>query len=210
MNNPIVIAIISAGLSAFVTCPFQMINKFIDMKKEKRDKEEEKERIYSEKKEQVYIAVLDRLLQVRRGFDYSKEFVERNDEYKKWLDEQNQKYMEISPKLRLYASDTIFRLCKHFILYARFTYTPITGPKLSEKSKELYDIGISLVARFMQEDLGYRKYSKLNDEIKCPQCGRNHDLMGRCPGCKMSYDELLKMLYEDMENQKEDNENEVE
>ena len=115
MNNPIVIAIISAGLSAFVTCTFQMINKFIDMKKEKRDKEEEKERIYSEKKEQVYIAVLDRLLQVRRGFDYSKEFVERNDEYKKWLDEQNQKYMEISPKLRLYASDTIFRLCKHFI-----------------------------------------------------------------------------------------------
>ena len=95
MNNPIVIAIISAGLSAFVTCTFQMINKFIDMKKEKRDKEE-KERIYSEKKEQVYIAVLDRLLQVRRGFDYSKEFVERNDEYKKWLDEQNQKYMEIS------------------------------------------------------------------------------------------------------------------
>ena len=160
MNNPIVIAIISAGLSAFVTCTFQMINKFIDMKKGKRDKEEEKERIYSEKKEQVYIAVLDRLLQVRRGFDYSKEFVERNDEYKKWLDEQNQKYMEISPKLRLYASDTIFRLCKHFILYARFTYTPITGPKLSEKSKELYDIGISLVARFMQEDLGYRKYSK--------------------------------------------------
>ena len=66
MNNPIVIAIISAGLSAFVTCTFQMINKFIDMKKEKRDKEEEKERIYSEKKEQVYIAVLDRLLQVRR------------------------------------------------------------------------------------------------------------------------------------------------
>ena len=64
MNNPIVIAIISAGLSAFVTCTFQMINKFIDMKKEKRDKEEEKERIYSEKKEQVYIAVLDRLLQV--------------------------------------------------------------------------------------------------------------------------------------------------
>ena len=67
MNNPIVIAIISAGLSAFVTCTFQMINKFIDMKKEKRDKEEEKERIYSEKKEQVYIAVLDRLLQVRRS-----------------------------------------------------------------------------------------------------------------------------------------------
>ncbi len=28
MNNPIVIAIISAGLSAFVTCTFQMINKF--------------------------------------------------------------------------------------------------------------------------------------------------------------------------------------
>lgn len=56
------------------------------MKKEKRDKEEEKERIYSEKKEQVYIAVLDRLLQVRRGFDYSKEFVERNDEYKSgWM-----------------------------------------------------------------------------------------------------------------------------
>ena len=42
MNNPIVIAIISAGLSAFVTCTFQMSNKFIDMKKEKRDKEEEK------------------------------------------------------------------------------------------------------------------------------------------------------------------------
>lgn len=129
MNNPIVIAIISAGLSAFVTCTFQMINKFIDMKKEKRDKEE-KERIYSEKKEQVYIAVLDRLLQVRRGFDYSKEFVERNDEYKKWLDEQNQKYMEISPKLRLYASDTIFRLCKHFIYFICPVYIyPNNGTK---------------------------------------------------------------------------------
>ena len=38
MNNPIVIAIISAGLSAFVTCTFQMINKFIDMKKEIKKK----------------------------------------------------------------------------------------------------------------------------------------------------------------------------
>ena len=36
MNNPIVIAIISAGLSAFVTCTFQMINKFIEIKKKKR------------------------------------------------------------------------------------------------------------------------------------------------------------------------------
>ena len=123
MNNPIVIAIISAGLSAFVTCTFQMINKFIDMKKEKRDKEEEKERIYSEKKEQVYIAVLDRLLQVRRGFDYSKEFVERNDEYKKWLDEQNQKYMEISPKLRFAAGNTDRELCAGLeIISKRWAY----------------------------------------------------------------------------------------
>lgn len=52
MNNPIVIAIISAGLSAFVTCTFQMINKFIDMKKEIKKK---KRRGYIAKRKNKFI-----------------------------------------------------------------------------------------------------------------------------------------------------------
>jgi len=54
MNNPIVIAIISAGLSAFVTCTFQMINKFIDMKKEKEIKKK-KRRGYIAKRKNKFI-----------------------------------------------------------------------------------------------------------------------------------------------------------
>ena len=108
MTETIQVAIISASLAALINCIFQILNRLIDLKKASADKAEEEARLYKEKKEQVYIAALDRLLQIRRGFDYTLDDAMRNKRLKEMIDNQNQIFIEISPKLRLYAPDNIF------------------------------------------------------------------------------------------------------
>ena len=190
MTETVQVAIISAGLAALINCIFQIINRLVDLKKASIDKEEEEAKMYKEKKEQVYIAALDRLLQIRRGFDYT------SDDYMKWekvrerLDTENSTFITISPKLRLYASDRIFREYQKLALWSKYSFAPLNGPRLFENSKWAFDAQITLLAHLMQAELGYRKEGEEPDTVQCPDCGAVHDIVLRCPNCGMTYEQL--------------------
>lgn len=190
MTETVQVAIISAGLAALINCIFQIINRLVDLKKASIDKEEEEAKMYKEKKEQVYIAALDRLLQIRRGFDYT------SDDYMKWekvrerLDTENSTFITISPKLRLYASDRIFREYQKLALWSKYSFAPLNGPRLFENSEWAFDAQITLLAHLMQAELGYRKEGDEQDTVQCPDCGAVHDIVLRCPNCGMTYEQL--------------------
>ena len=190
MTETVQVAIISAGLAALINCIFQIINRLVDLKKASIDKEEEEAKMYKEKKEQVYIAALDRLLQIRRGFDYT------SDDYMKWekvrerLDTENSTFITISPKLRLYASDRIFREYQKLALWSKYSFAPLNGPRLFENSKWAFDAQITLLAHLMQAELGDRKEGDEQDTVQCPDCGAVHDIVLRCPNCGMTYEQL--------------------
>lgn len=190
MNETIQIAIISAGLSALINCIFQLVNKVIDNVKERRESDDKKLAIYLEKKEKVYIAAIGRLLQIRRGFDFTREMVFNNNRLHDVIDKENLSFAEISPQLRLYSTDKIFNKFHELATNACFAYAPQNGPRLLENSKWAYDMQITLLARLMQEDLGYRKYNSEYDMIICPNCGCEHDIVANCPKCGMTFDEL--------------------
>lgn len=198
MNESVQIAIISAGLGALINCFFQMVNKLIDNAKERRDNSEKKKNLYIEKKEKVYVAAIGRLLQIRRGFDSTREAVKRSNKIRDNIDKENLAFAEISPQLRLYASDKIFNKYQELASYSRFAYAPVEGPRLIENSKWAYDMQITILARMMQEDLGYRKYNFEYDMIICPECGYEHDIISKCPNCGMTYRELQEKAQEIM------------
>lgn len=212
MNESIQIAIISAGLAALINCLFQLVNKLIDNAKERRENISKELATYKEKKEKTYIAAIGRLLQIRRGFDYTREMVIRSNQLRDYIAKENRVFAEISPQLRLYATDKIFNKYHELAAYARFSYAPQNGPRLMEDSKWAYDTQITLLARLMQEDLGYRKYSFEHDMIICPECNCEHDIVSKCPQCGMTYSQLQMRMQEilnqmqEMQNNEEVNE----
>lgn len=196
MNESIQIAIISAGLAALINCVFQLVNKLIDNSKENKDKEDKKLSLYVEKKEKVYIAAIGRLLQIRRGFDYTREMIMHNNQIQANIEKENMEFVEISPQLRLYSTDKIFNKYQELAKYTCFAYAHQNGPRLIENSKWAYDMQITLLARLMQEDLGYRKYNADHDVIVCPECGCEHDIISKCPNCGLTFANLQKKAEE--------------
>lgn len=190
MSEKILIAFISAGLATLVNSIFQIVNKLIDLKQIKKTKEAQEAELYQEKKEQVYIGALDHLLQIRRGFDYTSENIKSNKQLKEMIDKQNQAFIALAPKLRLYAPDNIFNQYQNLVIWGNFAYASPHGPRLSEDCKQAYNMLITLLARRMQEDLGYRKYNHACDIIQCPNCGTKHDIIGTCPKCNMTFEQL--------------------
>lgn len=190
MTETVQVAIISVGLAALINCIFQIANKVIDLKQTKNIKNEEKARLYQEKKEQVYIAALDRLIQIRRGFDYTSNNIMHSNQLQEIINKQNQDFIQIAPKLRLYAPDNIFNQYQCLVSWGKYAYAAPHGPRLFEESKKTYDLQITLLARRMQDDLGYRKYNNIHDTIQCPDCGTIHDIVGKCPTCGMTYENL--------------------
>ena len=189
-TDPILIAVISAGLAALVNCAFQLINKYIDIRKSDKDNAEKQKSLYYEKKEQVYIAALDRLLQIRRGFDYTSADYMKFDKLREMFDAGNSAFVSVSPKLRLYASDRIFRVYQQLASWSIYAFAPPNGPRLFEESKWAFDTKITLLAHLMQAELGYRKYNDSFDTIQCPNCGMVHDIASKCPKCGMTFEEL--------------------
>ena len=189
MEEKIIIAIISAGLATLVNCLFQFINKLIDNHREDKKHAQENKNEYIEKKEKVYIATIDRLLQIRRGFDFTREMLFKNEKLQKTVESQNLSYAEVSAQLRLYSTDKIFNEYMRLFRFSCFSYAPESGPRLFEESKWAYDMQITLLARQMQEDLGYRKYNSEPDLITCPECGRIHDIVSTC-SCGLTFSQL--------------------
>ena len=105
-------------------------------------------------------------------------------------------FVEISPQLRLYSTDKIFNKYQELAKYTCFAYAHQNGPRLIENSKWAYDMQITLLARLMQEDLGYRKYNADHDVIVCPECGCEHDIISKCPNCGLTFANLQKKAEE--------------
>lgn len=207
MNETIVITIISASLSALITCVFQLVNKIIDNNKERRQHKITELELYKEKKEKVYLAAIGRLLEIRRGFDYTHEMVIRNDTIQEEIKKSNFAFAEIAPQLRLYAPDSIFIEYYKLSTYSRFAYAPQNGPRLIKNSKWAFDTSIIILARLMQEDLGYRKLSSEYAPVVCPKCQTEHDVYSKCPSCGMTYSELQKDLQALLNIASDNNEN---
>ena len=189
MEEKIIIAIISAGLATLVNCIFQFVNKLIDNHREDKKQAQENKNEYIEKKEKVYIASIDRLLQIKRGFDFTREMLSQNKKLQKTVEIQNLSHAEISAQLRLYSTDKIFNEYMRLLQFSRFSYAPESGSRLFEESKWAYDLQIKLLARQMQEDLGYRKYHEEPDLIMCPECGIMHDIVSTC-SCGLTFSQL--------------------
>lgn len=193
MEEKILIAIISAGLATLVNCIFQLFNKLIDNRREDRKQFKAEKKEYIEKKETVYIATIDRLLQIRRGFDFTREMLFQDEKLQKIFESQNTSYEKISAQLRLYSTDKIFNEYMRLFQFSRFSFAPESGPRLIENSKWAYDMQIILLARQMQEDLGYRKYNSDLDLIVCPECGKEHDIVSTC-SCGLTFSQLKEKI----------------
>lgn len=107
MSDKILIAIISAGLATFVNCLFQLVNKVLDNHKENKREQKTQLNEYILKKETIYISAIDRLLQIRRGFDYTRKDIINNKELQEEIKENNQNFFQIAAQLRLYSNDKI-------------------------------------------------------------------------------------------------------
>lgn len=107
-----------------------------------------------EKKEAVYMAAIDRLLQIRRGFDYTRETIILHDKnIQEEIDKNNSAYAKIAPELRLYATDKIFNQFMKLSRFAKYSYSSASGLRLIENSKEAFDISVMILACLMQEVL---------------------------------------------------------
>ncbi|MBE6702667.1 MAG: hypothetical protein E7585_04555 [Ruminococcaceae bacterium] len=195
-TQTIIIALISAGLAALVNCIFQIINKIIDYRRADRMDKQDDEKEYISKKEKIYIAALDRLLHIRRGFDYTREMARLHKNLQEEIEKSNAAFCEIAPQLRLYSTDKIFNEYQRLAMFSIYAYAPANGPRLIENGKWAYSAQITLLARQMQEDLGYRKYNKACDRVRCPTCGAEHDMIAKCPDCGLSYEEMLHKIEE--------------
>lgn len=96
MSDKILIAIISAGLATFVNCLFQLVNKVLDNHKENKREQKTQLNEYILKKETIYISAIDRLLQIRRGFDYTRKDIINNKELQEEIKENNQNFFQIA------------------------------------------------------------------------------------------------------------------
>lgn len=194
MDNQILYTtLISAGVGALVTGIFQIINKIIDAVKEKRKtKKQDKDTFYG-KREQAYLQALRKLLFIRKGFDITRELLDRNETLKKEYDNEIDSFRMIDPTIRLYASDKIFQQYNNLTSYKIYAYCTENSWRLSEEAKKAFDIKINILSRLMQQDLEYREYDSEPNIIKCPQCGREHDAFVTCY-CGLTYEGLQNYL----------------
>ena len=192
MNTEIEIALISAGIGAIISGIFQLVNRVLDDRKEiRKDKKEEKHN-YDAKKEEVYIAAIERLQQVRYGFDITRDDLWADNELDKEIHDKEHEFETVSARLRLYSSDEIFGEYYRLMFYARYAYAPQHGPRLMENAKEIFSQQVLILSRRMQADLGYREYNNDNTMIICPSCLEKHDAFGNCPKCGMKYTEYMR------------------
>lgn len=201
----IITSMISAGLGALVAGIFQLINKIIDCEKEKKRMVKQEKKDFNQKKEQAYINALRKLLFIRKGFDITREMMVKNKDLYEQVNEESKTFVTTDPTIKLYASDAIYRQFYKLNSYKIYAYT--NSWRLFEDAKAAFDIKVNILSRLMQRDLGYRKYDEEPDNIKCPNCGKEHDAFVTCH-CGLTYeqlqsklDETLKKAQEQMQNQ---------
>ena len=199
MNQEIVLVALTSGFfSAIIVKVLDIIQDFVNRKKEeksrlKKKEEKAKERYLSEKKE-VYLEALKKLSLIRLGFDIANDSSNENDKIMKMINEINDNSMELSAKVRLFSSDDIYNLYSDLSKWNRYAFINNGAQqKLTEKSREYYSVYVTILARLMQDDLGYRDYIANPEMIICPKCGDEHDAFKRCK-CGMTWQKTMNLI----------------
>lgn len=187
ISEEIIIAIISASFGTVISGICRLFSRHFDQKDKAKERIEARKEEFEKKKEEVYIAALDRLLQIKKGIELHASNLS-TDEIEE-IRKKNREFEEIAPRLRLFSDDAIFD--EYSMLaegYKRFAYNRNCG--LFEESKWAFDFKISVLARKMQDSLGYREFNKSCQKVICPSCGKEHDYLKNCQ-CGMTFDELV-------------------
>lgn len=185
-NNEIVLVALTSGfLSAILVKLLDILQEWkkqkADEKLRLRKKKEETLDTYIQEKKNVYIEALKKLSELRAGFNITYDFPYTNDRINKKIDDLNQNASELSAKIRLYASDDVFSVYWQLAHWNKYTYTRRSGQwRLSQEGKEQFSIYMTLLARLMQKDLGFREYVEEPEMITCPNCGCEHDPYKTC------------------------------
>lgn len=126
------------------------------------------------------------------------------------IKEINENAPELSAKMKLYASDEVFNLYYQLSQFGKYAFTQSIGQsRLTEDGKGIFSMYTTILARMMQEDMGYREYIGNPETVICPNCGREHDAYKTCK-CGMTVPKTLEKLGEGLrlvweENQKSQN-----
>ena len=195
--DEIITVLISAGIGSLITGIFAIIDKSLGYKERKEIRIEKKEHDHLAKKEKAYVAALQYLLNIKRGFDYTREDLLKNEKICCELDEAIKDFRQHAPIIRLYSSDRTFRFYNRLTDYCQYSYAREDGWRLFEESKETFNDKITILSRLMQADLGQRDYDKNPDKIKCPKCKKEHDIFESCPKCGMTFDVLQEEMFKE-------------
>ena len=203
MSQEIWVAIITGSASAaLVSAILQPVIDYLknkaEIKKITDERNYQEEINWKKKKEEAYLQAIEYLVRIRRGFDVSNDEVRlRARLYNKEIGEINKLGLGLSSKIRLYSSDEIFSRYYELSKFSRYTYS---NYRLSEEGKEIFTLYCNALARAMSDDLGIKTISQI-DKVKCPQCGKNHEIDDpKCPGCGLGMEQTMKMLYEEFNN----------
>ncbi len=199
--------LLSAGTAALISGIFAVVNKIMDFsnaKKTKKDAEATKNKEdYLLKKEQAYIDAIRWLIFIKKGFSITQEDLRKDSKLKEECNEEIKKYMDVSPLIRLYATDQIYLIYSNLCKYKKYAFTYSENCwRLFEESKENFNTAIDILAKLMKADLGYRELDNEVATVKCPKCKKEHDMFVTCK-CGMTFIELqTELLKEIQENQK--------
>ncbi|KAI3346262.1 hypothetical protein FDB30_04305 [Clostridium botulinum] len=135
-------------------------NNKIEKNKFNMEKNFEKQEKIMKNKEETYLEALEVLLNIRKYCDYSDwDYDIAHDKYQHELDNINQKSMNVSVKIRLYATDEIFNIYSMLSKYSQFTFSK---KRLFQQSKDQYVIQCNMLAKLMKEDLMINNKKSIN------------------------------------------------
>lgn len=199
MNQDILTAALASSFlstvcAKLIDCAHEWNKARNDEKKRILQRKEQKEDFYNEEKREVYIEALKKLSIVRAGFDVTNDFPYNNKSVSELIEKANSDVDMLSAKIRLYASDDVYNLYSQLSRWSRFAFTRSSGQwRLMEEGKELFSVYVTLLARLMQEDMGYREYLENPETVMCPNCGVEHDAYKKCR-CGFTWQETIEIL----------------
>ena len=161
MPESAIIALISAGTGALIALLGNVVNQIITICRDKgKEKKHDKDALLA-KKEEAYVNALDILLFINVGFDVTQEQLRLNPDLSREMSEKSKALNNLSPKIKLYASDSIFNSFNSLKNeYQKYSFTSEEGWRLFENSKAAFLNKVNALSKLMRNDLGFCELEK--------------------------------------------------
>lgn len=203
LTTTILTAALASGLcTAILSKLLDIISMHLKQKNDEKVRlAKEKEEFYNNylhEKREAYIEALKKLAIVRAAFDITYENVCIDSQIREMIENMNRDAPLMSAKIRLYSTDEIYHLFWRLSKWTIFSFPRnYEQQRLMENGKEMFSLYTTILARLMQNDLGYRDFVKKPDLIKCPKCGKEHDAYKTCE-CGLSWSETFDTISKDI------------